>query len=96
MSEVHRGVEFLGAYIKPYRTYMSRHSLTRMEEKIADMDYSKPRKVIRSLNSYLGIMAHTSSYKIRRRMFLKSEFLRIGLFDEGLTKITDRKVFYKL
>ena len=53
-------------------------------------------KVIRSVNSYLGIMAHTSSYKIRRRMFLKSEFLRIGLFDEGLTKITDRKIFYKL
>lgn len=96
VSEVHRGVEFLGAYIKPYRTYMSRHSLTRMEEKIADMDYSKPWKVIRSVNSYLGIMAHTSSYKIRRRMFLKPEFLRIGLFDEGLTKITGRKIFYKL
>ena len=96
VSEVHRGVEFLGAYIKPYRTYMSRHSLTRMEEKIADMDYSKPWKVIRSVNSYLGIMAHTSSYKIRRRMFLKPEFLRIGLFDDGLTKITDRKIFYKL
>lgn len=96
VSEVHRGVEFLGAYIKPYRTYMSRHSLARMEEKIADLDYSKPWKVIRSVNSYLGIMAHTASYKMRRRMFLKPEFLRIGLFDDDMTKITDRQVFYKL
>lgn len=96
VSEVHRGVEFLGAYIKPYRTYMSRHSITRMEEKIADLDYSKPWKVIRSVNSYLGIMAHTASYKMRRRMFLKPEFLRIGLFDDDMTKITDRQVFYKL
>ena len=34
ISEVHKGVEFLGAYIKPYRTYISKDTLQRMKNNI--------------------------------------------------------------
>lgn len=95
ISEVHHGVEFLGAYIKPYRTYISNHAMRRMERKIAEFDYSKPWKVIRSVNSYLGIFQHTASYRLVRRLLMKKEILRIGVFNSDMTKFTDRKLFFK-
>lgn len=95
ISEVHKGIEFLGSYIKPYRIYVSRKTLERMKVKIATLDYSNPKKILRSVNSYLGIFQHTASYKIRRVLFMKEEFLRIGVFDADMTKITDKHLFYK-
>lgn len=70
VSEVHHGVEFLGAYIKPWRTYISNHALERIKKKIAEFDYSKPWKVLRSVNSYLGIFRHTKSYNLSRKLLM--------------------------
>ena len=95
ISEVHRGIEFLGAFIKPWRTYISNHSLRRIERKVANLDLTKPWKVIRSINSYLGIFQHTDSYKIRCRLFARQKFLRIGKYDDNMDKMIDRKVIYK-
>ncbi len=94
ISEVHRGVEYLGAYIRPYRTYVSNHALRRMEQKIRQMDYSKPWKVVRSVNSYLGIFRHTASYRLRRRLLLTRNILRLGIFNRDMTTYTDRKIYY--
>ena len=96
ISEVHHGVEFLGSYIKPYRTYISNHALQRILKKIQEFDYRKPWKVLRSVNSYLGIFMHSSSYNLCRRIFMTKEILRIGIFDEGMTKITDRYKYYNI
>jgi len=93
ISEVHQGVEFLGSFIKPWRIYISRHSLQRIELKLKMLDFSSPKKVLRSINSYLGIFQHTASYRIRRRLFMVKEILRLGVLDDGLTKITEKKVF---
>ena len=95
IAEVHHGVEFLGAYIKPYRTYISNHALKRMKRKIADFDFSKPWKVVRSVNSYLGIFRHTASYRLARKLLMTKETLRIGVFSQDMTKFTDRRLFYK-
>lgn len=95
ISEVHHGVEFLGAYIKPYRTYISNHALSRMKTKIAELDYSKPRKVVRSINSYLGIFRHAASYNLCRRLLMTKQILRIGIFNQDMTKFTDSFLFYK-
>lgn len=92
LSEVHRGVEILGVYILPWRTYISNHSLRRMEKKIADFDYSRPWSVVRSVNSYLGIFQHMASYMLRRKLLVKKEVLRIGVFDKDYTKFIDRKL----
>lgn len=95
ISEVHHGVEFLGAYIKPYRTYISNHALARIKMKIAEFDFTKPWKVIRSVNSYLGIFRHTSSYRLSRRLLMTKGILRFGIFRQDMTKYIDRKLFYK-
>ena len=91
VSEVHRGVEFLGAYILPWRTYISNHSLRRMEKKIDDFDYSKPSHVERSVNSYLGIFKHTSSHNLTRRLMMREKILKIGSFNKDMTKFTRRR-----
>lgn len=96
ISEVHKGIEFLGVFIKPYRIYTSRKTLSRIEQKLDLLDFKKPQKVIRSVNSYLGIFQHTASFNIRRKLFLKKEYLRLGVFNVDMTKIVDRKFFYTL
>lgn len=95
IQEVHRGVEFLGSYIKPYRTYISNHALSRIGRKIAQMDFGKPWRVIRSVNSYLGIFRHTASYNLSRRLLMTKEILRFGVFNDDMTVFTDRRLFYK-
>lgn len=94
IQEVHRGIEFLGAYILPWRTYTSNHSLRRIEDKLRHMDYSRPWKVVRSVNSYLGIFQHTDSMKIRRRLLMTPEIMRFGTFNHDMTQFTDRKMIY--
>lgn len=95
LSEVHRGVEFLGAFIKPYRIYVSHHATERMRKKIGEIDFSKPYKALRSVNSYLGIFRHTNSYRLSRDLLMTKEIMKLGVFDKDMTKITDRKIFYK-
>ena len=96
ISEVHHGVEFLGAFIKPYRTYISNHALHRIETKLSEMDFSKPWRVIRSVNSYLGIFQHTNSYNIRRRLLMTSDIMRYCVFNRDMTQAYDRQKFYKV
>lgn len=86
VSEVHQGFEFLGTFIRNWRTFVSNCSLRRMEKKIADFDYSKPWLVVRSVNSYLGIFQHTASYRLRRRLFLIKPLLKICVFDSDMKK----------
>ena len=95
ISEVHNGVEFLGAFIKPYTTYISNHSLRRIEKKIQDFDFSHPMKVVRSVNSYLGIFQHTASYKLCRKLLMKRDILRLGVFKPDMTKFIEKRKFYK-
>ena len=95
VSEVHKGVEFLGAFILPWRTYISNHAVMRMVKKIAEFDYSKPWKVIRSVNSYLGIFVHTASFNLARKLLMTKEILRFGVFTWDMTKCVDRQIYYK-
>ena len=84
----YHGVEFLGAYIRPYVMYISNESLNRMIQKVEAMDMSDHDAVFRSVNSFLGILSHFDSYNIRSQLFLRPEFLSIGHFDRNLSKFT--------
>lgn len=95
ISEVHKGVEFLGAYIKPYRTYISKDTLQRMKNNIKKIDFSKSFKVLRSVNSYLGILQHSSTFNIRKNLFYTRKYMRYGVFDKDLTKLSDRRKYFK-
>lgn len=63
----YRGVEFLGAYLKPFRRYVGNHCLKRMERKMAALPFVSSRKRFASVNSFLGLTSHYRAYRIRAR-----------------------------
>ena len=69
IQEIHKGVEFLGAFIKPYRDYVSNKTLARIEKNIRMLDLRDEKHAEASINSYLGVLSHSSSFKIRRHLF---------------------------
>ena len=58
------GVEFLGAYVKPYRQYASRPMVSRMREKLRHLPWENREKVMASLQSYEGLLSHGRNYKL--------------------------------
>lgn len=69
IREVHQGVEFLGAFLKPYRDYVSNKTLERMTRNITSLDLSDGRHAEACINSYIGVLSHTSSYRISQQLF---------------------------
>ena len=67
-------VPFCGAVIKPYRTYMQKKTLWRWQQKLHKItpkdvsNYEELQKVIAMINSYLWMIKHHSSYKIRKKI----------------------------
>lgn len=75
-----RGVKYLGAVIKPYRIYIANRTVGNFRQAVLCQNsvlavdtragYSSPTKIeqdafLSSMNSYLGIMKHYSSYNLR-------------------------------
>lgn len=80
--DAYQGVEFLGAYIKPFRTYISSSSLKRIKTKVKNVNVKDIRKVRSTINSFLGVLSHYDSYCLRRVMFGNNERLKKeGNFD---------------
>ena len=75
-----QGVKFLGTVIKPNRIYIANRTkgkfyaaIKKQNEVIKNSipDQTARSKFLSSMNSYLGIMKHYSSYRLRRKMILK-------------------------
>ena len=86
--DVRYGVEFLGAFIKPYRTYICNRSLSRIRQEAADVMHMGRGQAFRTVNSLLGVMSHYSSYNMRREIFTQQHILRYGSFDRDMTTFT--------
>lgn len=77
------GVEFLGAYIKPFRTYVSSSLLKRMRRKLINLSVDEMLKLQSTLNSYLGVLSHFNSYYLRRVLFGNNRIWNLyGKFSE--------------
>lgn len=88
ITNVKYGVEFLGAYVKPYRTYISNASLRRIKTKLNKIG-NKPN-FLNSINSYLGIFKHYSSFKLRKELFSKIPNIENkGYFNTDYTKFIE-------
>ena len=70
IREVHQGVEFLGAFLKPYRDYVSRSTFERIILKLQQLDLHDEVKAQRTIDSYLGILSHTASYRMAQSIGL--------------------------
>lgn len=79
------GTEFLGAFVKPYRTYASNGCLQRMRRNIRKMHTADSGAVYRSVNSFLGVLCHHKTYRLRRKLFLREQFLRLSTFNDNIT-----------
>lgn len=77
------GVEFLGAYIKPWRIYISNQSLRRMHRQIPSMMNKTPEQQMQSVNSFLGILGHYNSYRERKKLVQQVDITRIGYMTDG-------------
>ena len=93
VAESRYGTEFLGAYVKPYRTYASNDCIRRMLRNIGCMKTDDKERVYKSVNSFLGVLSHHKTYRIRRRMFLKKEFLDVSTFSTDMKKMNKPDLF---
>lgn len=75
-----KGVKFLGTVIKPNRIYIANrtkgnffNAIEKQNKIVLDNKPTKEEKAafLSSMNSYLGIMKHYKSYKLRKRMVFK-------------------------
>ena len=86
IQEVHKGVEFLGTFVKPYRDYVSSKTINRIKKKMQQIDLHNVEATNRTIGSYLGILSHTASYNLRREIFDIDDFTQILEYDADLTK----------
>ena len=86
LHEVHHGVEFLGGFILPGRTYMSHAAVRRLRQNIDDLKGSGPEKLYRSINSMLGVLSHFNAHRLSRDLFCIEQFLKHGHFSDDMTK----------
>ena len=76
------GVEFLGAYIKPFRTYISNKTLRRIRRNLSVIK-TNDIGLYASVNSFLGVFSHYNSYRIRRVLFGNNKSLiESGVFSK--------------
>ena len=74
---IKQGVEFLGAFIKPYRTYVSNSSIKRMNRNMRLFQvYDTDKNVSYMVNSYIGAFSHYKSNKIKKKMMDKTSRLK--------------------
>ena len=84
--DVRQGIEFLGAFIKPYRIYISNKTVARMRQTLRDLNTRDKIHTSFSVNSYLGVLSHSSSFNLRKRIFLNDKVARVVEFDDDLLK----------
>lgn len=80
LQESHKGVDFLGAYVKPYRRYTNRRATGRFKKTLWELNRAlegrTPRpdelKAMRTrINSYLGHLQHFDEYRMKATMIGK-------------------------
>ena len=76
-------INFVGYIIKPYRIYVRRRTLHNMYVS-ASKNKDDPEKLRSSINSYLGILKHSNSYKKKKLFAEKHKYIK---FDKHLNKV---------
>ncbi len=84
-----RGVDFLGGFVKPNRVYISNQSLRRMNKQMNVLHRRTDEEIFASINSFLGVLSHFKTYKIRRRIVKRMwrYYRRFGRADSDCLKL---------
>ena len=92
-----KGISFLGAYIKPNRIYVNNRTKRKFFLAVRETDKLLSNENVNralldsiqaSLNSYLGIIRHYNTYKLRRKILLsgRHRFFRYGFLSNKMRK----------
>lgn len=72
LQSVGKGVQFLGAILKPYRKYLQNKARKRMRQRIDEMQkelpFSSLSKWEATLNSYIGYLKHLNCFRLRKKL----------------------------
>ena len=103
IQPVKHGFLFVGAYIHVGRSYISNRTRGKMYDCIRKFNQlaaagkaeEHAEKFVASLNSYLGMMVHHNSYKIRRSVMgmLHKEWWRYIMFEGHFNKVILKKQY---
>ena len=102
-----KGVKFLGAIIKPFRMYITSRTKNNLYQNIGlwnsiikKQNYRLYREQINaylaSINSYMGIMIHFSTYNLRRKMLnerVSNEFYKYFSISDSFKKLKKKVSF---
>ena len=81
------GVEFLGAFIKPYRTYPATRTLRRMRGRLKSLDWSeRPRRIQARVNSMLGVFSHYDCWHVRKVLAWEGRLREFGEMTDDCLK----------
>lgn len=70
LCDVRQGVEFLGAFLKPWRRYVSNATLRRMKPKIRRLaTFTDRDRLLSTMNSLLGVLGHYCTLRLQRSLF---------------------------
>ncbi len=96
-----KGLAFLGAYIKPHRIYVGNRTKSNFKQLIFSTTHSLVGKqqitkhlahnVVAMVNSYLGLVQHYQTYKLRYKIVTSSSAIGVyqfGYFNKGVKKMT--------
>ena len=105
VCDVHRGVEYLGAWLLPGRIYLRSSTVNRARRHLRQLwewasarddgsecrHHEVSRRLQDVLSSYCGLMVHWRSYRLRQRLLtIENDFSRWGRFDENLGRFVPR------
>lgn len=69
--DVRFGVDFLGAYLKPYRRYLCNATLRRIRQKLPSLEQEdNPERLRARINSFLGITGHYRSLQLQKKLLI--------------------------
>lgn len=91
--DARHGVEFLGAYVKPYRTYLANKTFRRIKLRMDALEKSdcKPKELQPVVNSLLGVMSHYATYRLRTEMLCRHrQLFSKGCYDANALKFIPR------
>ncbi len=99
-----KGVSFLGAYVKPHRTYIKNRTKAKFNVCVEHWDkYIQNNKMGKkdlfymrnSINSYLGILKHHKTYRLKHKVLFSKQrsIFRYGYFQNGLHKFSINKKY---
>lgn len=101
LQQFKKGVNFLGVFIKPYRAYAGKRIKGNFYSKIVEINgiiskrpimKAEAESFLFSVNSYLGIMKHYETYKLRKKILksLNGRFWQYFFLAPDLSKVSAR------